>query len=79
MELYFESYEFSNFRDFFGIFLNFYGFILNLFLFKNIKIGFYIHVDLADNVASAYMSKHDDVCARHVAQVRASLPHVISG
>ena len=40
LELYFETYEFSNFLEYFGIFLNFFGFILNLFIFK-IKIFFY--------------------------------------
>ena len=29
LELYFESYEFSNFWDFSGIFLNFYEILMN--------------------------------------------------
>ena len=39
LELYFKRYEFSNFRDFFGYFLNFYEFKIDLFelnLFKYI-------------------------------------------
>ena len=44
LELYFESYEFSNFYDFFKNFLNFYEFLMNLFrIFMNLfkfKINF---------------------------------------
>ena len=53
-----------NFLKFFQIFLNLFGFTSNLFLFKNIlKIGFYICVDVADDVASGYVLTHDDMCA----------------
>ena len=37
LELYFERYEFSNFRDFCGIFLNFSKFLMNFEGFFRVK------------------------------------------
>ena len=52
MELYFESYAFSNFRDFSTLFLNFFKLILDLCGFLKINLS---HTDVVD------------VCVRHVA------------
>ena len=37
LELYFESYEFSNFRNFSRFFLNFSKFLMNFYGFSRIK------------------------------------------
>ena len=50
-------------------------FILNLFLFKNIKISFYICDDVVDGVASAYVWTCGDVCAQHVATCGRNMYH----
>ena len=42
LELYFESYEFSNFRDFFGFFLNLFSIFKVLKTIKKSKKGVYI-------------------------------------
>ena len=41
LEFYFESYEFSNFRDFSGIFLIFSKFLINFLGFSGIKIRYF--------------------------------------
>ena len=41
LDLYFEIYEFSNFRDFSGFFLNFSAFLMNFLGFYGIKNKFF--------------------------------------
>ena len=53
--------------------------MLNLLKFKNKKIDFYICADVVDDVASTYRATHGNICVQHMAHVRVSLAHVISG
>ena len=55
-ELYFQSYEFFNFKDFFRLFLNFFEFVFLKFK-KYEKKVFYMRTDVAGDVACMLMCR----------------------